>query len=277
MTYGQLHLHTAASDGTIVPEMLQPLSFAAITDHDTFSGLSQFKNHPTAEIIPGIELSVVFQEKKLHVIILQPRPDAGFFDGLRRLKQQREMKVQKLLDRLAPFGLRLTRFPDAWPGITKRKVLELIAEDPANAEAFALHRLTGPKSIKRLCVPEDVNLTPDGIPIEDAVASCEGIYILAHPGASLNLEDPADQNLLSELFKRFPFSGVEVITRRHPERDRALAAALAERQQLVAVTANDVHASQDINENRTPWSQVELLYERNDFIRADWSLLLNEN
>lgn len=257
--------------------MLAGLEFAAVTDHDTFAGLRSFQEQAPVPLIPGIELTVLFQGRKLHVVILEPRPRPAFRAILASLAHQREYRLRSLLDRLASWGLVLRTPIDAHPGLTKRQVLERITAEEANRETMARLDLVGPKSIKRLCVPEHVNLTADGVPLQAALAACPGIHILAHPGASLDPEDPASDRLLAELVTLHPFAGVEVDTRRHSPAARRWAARIAERYGLVPITTNDVHAESELFKNRTPREQLDRLYAGHGSARADWSKLLNEN
>lgn len=68
-----LHVHTKASDGTLYPEavvrlaQIRGLRAIAITDHDTMEGyLSAPKD--IIEIIPGIELTVDYLGREIHVL-----------------------------------------------------------------------------------------------------------------------------------------------------------------------------------------------------------------
>src|SRR4028119_2175253 len=81
----ELHSHTTCSDGTLTPsELVQAAVRAgvralAITDHDTLSGwdeaISEAQRFASAstkpynlEIVPGVELSTVHNDRSLHIL-----------------------------------------------------------------------------------------------------------------------------------------------------------------------------------------------------------------
>ena len=72
-----LHVHTTASDGTMPPAeavvhaRLKGLSAIAITDHDTPAGIPEAVGAGAdcgLEVIPGIEVSVDYQGKGIHIL-----------------------------------------------------------------------------------------------------------------------------------------------------------------------------------------------------------------
>lgn len=74
---GDFHLHTTASDGRLSPEKLvemasqNSMDIIAITDHDTVSGVNEALDagkKAKIKIIPGIELSTLYQNKSVHVL-----------------------------------------------------------------------------------------------------------------------------------------------------------------------------------------------------------------
>ena len=78
-----LHSHSTASDGALSPEALVQQAQScgvknlALTDHDTTAGLAEAeaeaeKNHMT--LIPGIELSVTWQKRCVHILGLNIDP-----------------------------------------------------------------------------------------------------------------------------------------------------------------------------------------------------------
>src|ERR671933_114560 len=79
-----LHCHTTCSDGTLTPTELvhaavrAGVSALAITDHDTLSGWNEAfasaKPH-NLEIIPGVELSTVHNDRSLHILGFYPDAD----------------------------------------------------------------------------------------------------------------------------------------------------------------------------------------------------------
>jgi len=75
--YADLHLHSVFSDGTDTPGELCDLSISnnikviSITDHDSIEGIKYLQNDDKAKsvnIIPGIEISTVYNHKYLHML-----------------------------------------------------------------------------------------------------------------------------------------------------------------------------------------------------------------
>ena len=91
----ELHAHTTHSDGTLTPQQLVETAVnagvkaLAITDHDTLSGWDEAIAAASAydlEIVPGVELSTVYNGRSLHIL--------GYYP-------QRELLQQPLEERLA--------------------------------------------------------------------------------------------------------------------------------------------------------------------------------
>ena len=79
-----LHSHSTASDGSLSPEDLLALAgevglqHLALTDHDTIAGLeaaTAAANRHGINLIPGVELSVSWQKRTLHIVGLNIDPD----------------------------------------------------------------------------------------------------------------------------------------------------------------------------------------------------------
>ena len=71
--FADLHLHSTCSDGTNTPEELISLavnhgiSIISITDHDSIAAYKNIYN-PSVRIIPGVEISTVFEHTILHIL-----------------------------------------------------------------------------------------------------------------------------------------------------------------------------------------------------------------
>lgn len=114
MDFIDLHIHTTASDGTDTPrevvEKAKALGLAAIaiTDHDTLAGVEEAMTAGQelgVEVIPGVELSVDYYGRDLHLL--------GYFtDGnaapLREMLDsaaaERERRNEKIVAALAEAG-----------------------------------------------------------------------------------------------------------------------------------------------------------------------------
>ncbi len=109
-----LHLHSRASDGSLTPTQLVQLcathgvQMLALTDHDCLQGLGEAKQAAhTAGIrfIPGVEISVSWEHKTLHVVGLNIDAEAPLLKtGLARLQQTRAGRAQEIGRRLEARG-----------------------------------------------------------------------------------------------------------------------------------------------------------------------------
>ncbi|MEO0947627.1 MAG: PHP domain-containing protein, partial [Cyanobacteria bacterium J06641_5] len=114
----ELHCHTTFSDGTLTPTELVGAAAAAgvralaITDHDTLGGWSEAQAAATAlkadravelEIVPGVELSTVCNERSLHILGFYP--DRARLEGpLQERVAGRWQRAQAMADKLAALG-----------------------------------------------------------------------------------------------------------------------------------------------------------------------------
>nr|WP_199302855.1 PHP domain-containing protein [Oscillatoria sp. FACHB-1406] len=106
-----MHCHTTFSDGTLTPTDLVRTALnagvraLAITDHDTLSGWEEAYAAAAAdlEIVPGVELSTVHNDRSLHVLGFYPNPEK-LEPPLRDRVEGRKRRAQKMADRLASLG-----------------------------------------------------------------------------------------------------------------------------------------------------------------------------
>ncbi len=120
----ELHCHTTYSDGTLTPEQLVRtaaqvgVKALAITDHDTMQGWDQAIATAQAydlEIIPGLELSTVYNERSLHIL--------GFYPDREKLQaplqerlEGRKRRAVAMAEKLAALGYPI-ELPELGPGM----------------------------------------------------------------------------------------------------------------------------------------------------------------
>ena len=111
-----LHLHTAASDGSLSPEDMVKcaveagMDVIAITDHDTAAGLVQAQAAAVAAglyLLPGVELSTGL-ESEVHLlgygVDVADSRTRSFFEG--ELHRRRE-RMLEMLERLEAAGIHI--------------------------------------------------------------------------------------------------------------------------------------------------------------------------
>lgn len=116
-TIPDLHTHSTASDGTLAPRDLiaraaaQGVEVMALTDHDTLAGLDEASEAADRHglcLIPGVEVSVSWGGRTVHIVGLDVDPDCRVLrDGLATLQRYRVERAEEIARRLERAG---------WPG-----------------------------------------------------------------------------------------------------------------------------------------------------------------
>ncbi|HGO5822623.1 TPA: PHP domain-containing protein [Mannheimia haemolytica] len=110
-----LHAHSTASDGVLSPTELvqraveQGVTMLALTDHDTISGIREAKNfaqNQPLEFISGVEISILWQEKSIHLAALNIDENneelVRFLDSQAQLREARAVEIG---EKLAKVGI----------------------------------------------------------------------------------------------------------------------------------------------------------------------------
>ncbi|MFP4147514.1 MAG: PHP domain-containing protein [Halorhodospira sp.] len=110
-----LHCHSTASDGQLSPAAVVArgaaagLGTLALTDHDTLAGLAEAQAAAVAQgvtLIPGVELSVLWERRTFHVVGLGIDPhEPGLLAGLERMQHVRQRRGEAIGERLEQAGL----------------------------------------------------------------------------------------------------------------------------------------------------------------------------
>ena len=108
----ELHTHTTRSDGSLTPTELvnfavaQGVKALAITDHDTmaaFDEATQAASNQDLEIIPGLELSTVYNGRSMHILGYYPNAQK-LASPLAERVEGRKRRARKMADKLAALG-----------------------------------------------------------------------------------------------------------------------------------------------------------------------------
>jgi len=113
-----LHTHSTASDGSDPPGRVVELAaetgldVIALTDHDTQEGVDEAltaAKRMGIELIPGVELSLQFDDGGMHLIVLWLQPGSGpLQDRLAGLQQGRGARNERIVELLEHAGMPLT-------------------------------------------------------------------------------------------------------------------------------------------------------------------------
>ncbi len=119
MNYIDLHVHSSASDGSLSPEEVVSLAknaglcCFALTDHDTVDGVERAIQYADKleeiDVIPGIELSCYYQNREIHIVgLFVDYKNQIFLDELKKLKQARKDRNEKMIQNFINAGISLT-------------------------------------------------------------------------------------------------------------------------------------------------------------------------
>lgn len=251
MNFVDLHVHSNASDGTMPPSQVvasaleKGLTAIALTDHDTIDGISEAqkaaKMHPI-EIIPGIELSCVYQGEEIHILGLYVDPtDEIFRKEIESLKTIREKRNHEIIRRFQNAGILITLDevkggnPDTV--ITRAHFARVLYEKGyvknTNQAFKKFLSYTGP-----YC-PRKEKITPEhAITI---LRDCKASPVLAHP-CQYKLGDKKTEELVSYL-KDLGLHGLEVYHSSNNQYESGKLKKLADKYDIFPTGGSDFHGS----------------------------------
>lgn len=118
MQRADLHTHTTASDGLMSPQevvrwaSVKRLKAVGITDHDTVNGIApaiEASARYGVEVVPGIELSTLYEEEEIHILGYYIDYKAGWFlDTLKKIQNSRFERAERIVGKLQDLGMEIT-------------------------------------------------------------------------------------------------------------------------------------------------------------------------
>jgi 3',5'-nucleoside bisphosphate phosphatase len=112
-----LHTHSTASDGTVLPEQVVAaahaagLSALALTDHDTMAGIPaavRAGDELGVRIVPGVELSAHDGNREIHILALHVTRLILIETRLEEFREGRTLRASRIVDRLRGLGVDIT-------------------------------------------------------------------------------------------------------------------------------------------------------------------------
>lgn len=113
-----LHTHSTASDGSEKPSTVVELAHkaglvaVALTDHDTQEGIVEARaaaSKLAIELVPGVELSLEYDEGGMHLVVLWLEPGSGpLQERLEGLQSGRGERNEQIVARLELAGMDIT-------------------------------------------------------------------------------------------------------------------------------------------------------------------------
>ncbi len=246
-----LHCHSRVSDGLLAPAELaarardRAVTTLALTDHDETGGLeaaAEAARELGLRFIPGVEISVTWNERTIHVVGLGIEPgDARLAQGLRSVRADRPRRAEAIAAALEqagiPGSLEGALAHAGNPGFVGRTHFARFLVDKGYARdvksVFRSYLVAG----KPGYVPQRWAALADAI---GWITGAGGIAVLAHPGRYRFSRKEA-RRFLGEFADSGGF-GIEVVTPSHTSDQCLEFAALAREFGMFASRGSDFHA-----------------------------------
>ena len=263
--WGELHLHTPYSDGRIsFDDILNSgLDFVAITDHDTVAGFVAAKkalgNNPGIKLIPGIEFSVWYGKKGLHILAYFPDyKNPEFLEEMEFYRKKSVERAKKNFSLLRQLGFAVDESRINNNGtVAKPDIARNVFSFPQNLELLEKNRIhttddfieaylnSGKPAYARL----------EKISLEKVREYCKGPLVLAHPGKDLVMG--REDWIVRELKEKYGLKGIETYTRQHTPKEASYYSNLAKELGLVAVSSSDAHHPESIGLYTSSYKVIE--------------------
>jgi len=249
MQYIDLHVHTTASDGTLLPSeavryaKVRGLSAIAITDHDACAGVPEALAAGQSlglEVVPGIELSVDYHGRGIHILGYFIDPNApSIVELLQQVLAERNRRNQRIVRTMQENGLSvsLESLQEKYPGAIIGRphfaaaLVELGLADNIR-DAFSRYLNFGQKYFFKR----------EYIPIPDAFAAIRGAggkAVIAHP---LQYRMPEEELLqMIRILKSAGAVGMECLYSTYSPEQMADLQLLAEHFALCVTGGSDFH------------------------------------
>lgn len=249
--YADLHLHTNRSDGLCSPKELVDKALScgmkaiAIVDHDEVSALDEaipYGKEKGLEVIPGVELSVSYQQFELHILAYCfDYKNTQLVNRLNLFKKERIKRAERMVEILATLGMPISfesvLLKAGVGSIGRPHIAEVLVEEGyvfSLQDAFNKYIGNG-KQAHVAKYKVDVNS------VLRLINSAGGVCSVAHPGIGTTNE------VLAMLIK-VGLPAIETIHPKHNEYQTRYFSELAKRNGLVETGGSDFHGGRKGNE-----------------------------
>lgn len=251
MKYADLHLHTIASDGTYTPEGVVDaakevgLEIISVTDHDTTGALAEAIRHGLqvgVEVIPGIELTVDFHGREIHLLgYFIGFEDVEFQERLARFRAVRDQRAETMVKRLVELGYEIS-------------LSDLRSAMPLRGGSQAVGRLHVANALVKAGYFCDVDEAFDALLAQGRPAYVpkarmspkEGLELIRRVGGVSSIAHPVVSRVSEEDLSELVELGVQAIEvwypKHSPEQVEVLRA-FAQRHGLLVTGGSDCHGS----------------------------------
>jgi len=254
MLNADLHCHSNFSDGVLTPAEVARYAYAggvklwSLTDHDELGGQHAACQAATAlgmQYIYGVEISVTWAERTVHVVGLNIDPDClALVHGLAEVRRGRMARAQAMAAQLAKVGvanayagaLRYATNPDLIARTHFARYLVEAGFAPSLPAVFKRYLTEGHPGF----VPHRWAQLTDAI---NWIKEAGGIAVLAHPGRYRYARREFER--LFTAFKELGGQAIEVITGSHTTQQYQEYAQVARHYGFWASRGSDFHAPKE--------------------------------
>jgi predicted metal-dependent phosphoesterase TrpH len=254
-----LHSHSTVSDGFLAPAELvrhasgKGVQVLALTDHDDMNGLQEAAR--TAQevgiaFINGVEISVTWHRRTLHVVGLKIDPDfVPLREGLERIRDSRHVRAEGMADSLSRAGISGS-LDGAYAYTTQGGIIGRIHFARYLVEKG--HARDVRSVFKRFLVKGRPGYQEhQWAGLEEAlgwITGSGGIAVLAHPGRYTAGRKAMGKTTLHELLEEFVAAGgqaIEVVSGSHTPPQYAEFARYAKEFDLLCSCGSDFHGPEE--------------------------------
>ena len=249
-----LHVHSNISDGTLSPSKVIDLAVQhglkaiALTDHDTVGGIDEASARASYyqqkgvdfTFIPGVELSVGYKKRDIHVLGLYiDSKNKEFLTLLGQMVKEREERNRKMVENFQDDGIQITleelKEESQEAVITRAHFSKLLVRKQyvsSTKEAFDKYLNEDGKYYvnRKFITPEQAI---------DAITEAGGVPVLAHP-MLYYLPDEELDSLVARL-KNHGLKGIETIYSTYTKEEEQKVRALANKYHLILTGGSDFH------------------------------------
>lgn len=244
-----LHSHSSLSDGVLSPKelvyraQLQGVNVLALTDHDTTAGYEEANaaaDYVGIDLIPGIELSVSWQNMSFHVVGLGINPNytplLEATDYLQTVRRQRAKKIAEKLEKKRVTGALEAVTAAAGDGMITRTHFAnfLVSQNHVSSQQEAFDRyLAKGKPAYVATAWAELEL------VVSWINQSGGVAVLAHP-----MRYKLSANWMKRLLTAFKLAGgqgIEVVTGRCSMDEIKILTNYAQSFELAGSVGSDFH------------------------------------
>jgi predicted metal-dependent phosphoesterase TrpH len=250
LTNIDLHCHSTYSDGTLTPTQLiehaasRGVGVLALTDHDATDGLAEARDAAGEHgigLINGVEISVSWRERTVHVVGLQVDPGSpALAAGLAAIRAGRDRRAEKIVAAFDAAGITgsgsgARRFVANAQMIGRTHFARFLVErGTVKSVQSAFKRFLG--------AGQPCFISHQWAKLDEAVSwirGAGGVAVLAHPGRYPF--DTAEMRALLAEFRELGGAAIEVVSGAHGPHHRQMFAKQAGYFGLAGSAGSDYH------------------------------------